>query len=105
MRTLLIAAALLAGPALAQSDTSITTQPATANAASKPLQDPATATAKDAMQPNDTSITTRSSASSGDNMADPAGGAMASAPPSPRTDYPWCSKTVTDGCRQRRDPK
>ncbi|WP_147417683.1 hypothetical protein [Sphingomonas cavernae] len=25
--------------------------------------------------------------------------------PAPKAEYPWCSKTVTDGCKQRRSPK
>jgi hypothetical protein len=25
-------------------------------------------------------------------------------PPPPKADYPWCSRAVTDGCKQRRDP-
>ncbi len=25
-------------------------------------------------------------------------------PPPPKAEYPWCSRTVTDGCKQRRDP-
>src|SRR4051812_1177901 len=26
-------------------------------------------------------------------------------PPDPASSYPWCSRTVTDHCKQRRDPK
>ncbi|MBY8820883.1 hypothetical protein [Sphingomonas colocasiae] len=25
-------------------------------------------------------------------------------PPPPKAEYPWCSRTVTDGCKQRNDP-
>ena len=25
-------------------------------------------------------------------------------PPAPKADYPWCSRTVTDSCKNRRDP-
>jgi hypothetical protein len=25
-------------------------------------------------------------------------------PPPPKADYPWCSRTLTDACKQRRDP-
>jgi len=25
-------------------------------------------------------------------------------PPPPKAEYPWCTRTVTDGCKQRRDP-
>lgn len=26
-------------------------------------------------------------------------------PPDPASSYPWCSRTVTDHCKQRHDPK
>ena len=144
MKALLLATAMIAAPLIAQSDTgtSITTKPATSSSADNALQDPSTPTEKDANQPNDTSITTRSATSPGPNMPDQAGQAprasqgMAPAPadssmnapmgssggsqvvfqqpptiaeafppPPPKESYPWCSRTVTDACKQRVDPK
>lgn len=107
MKLILFTAALVTAPVLAQSQsgTSITTRPTTAKSAAKPLQPP-TPTVKDALQPVGTSITTRSAVSQPRPARDNIG--MAQAPryapaPMATSDYPWCSRTVQDQCRQRSD--
>lgn len=112
MKALLLATALLAAPVIAQ-DAAQTPPPAPAAPATDPAQpapnpDPATDAAN-------ASAAATAAAEPGPTTPPPAGSQVvfqqppsvdqAFPPPAPKAEYPWCSKTVTDGCKQRFNPK
>lgn len=132
MKTLLLATAMLAAPLFAQTappadpaapmtmpadpaqssatdpaappaaDPAMTTPPAADSAT--PMADPAAAPATDPAMAAPTA-TTPAAPSTGVVFQQPATVDQAFPPPAPKAEYPWCSKTVTDGCKQRRNPK
>jgi hypothetical protein len=60
-----------------------------------PSADPAAAPAPDAMAPAAAEAAPAPAATP--TMAAP----VSTPAPTPQAEYPWCSKTVTDGCKQR----
>ena len=111
MKTFLISAALLLGSA-AMAQESPPTEPAQSPEAAQPaspdMMPPPSADAMPAQDP-------MAAPPSPNESAMPAAGAKQFGtpptvdqkypPPPAKAEYPWCSKSVTDGCKQRRSPK
>lgn len=111
MKALLLATALIAAPVIAQ-DAAQTPPPVGSGQGAPgqpaPTTDPATDAANSA-------AAATAAAEPGPTAAPPAGSQVvfqqppsvdqAFPPPAPKESYPWCSRTVTDGCKQRVDPK
>ena len=122
MKALLLATALIAAPVIAQT----TTEPAPATPQTQPTTDRATTPTESApadpaqpapgAAPAATANTTAADQAAAAATPAPAPGTnvvfqqppsveQAFPPPPAKESYPWCSKGVTDGCKQRRDPK
>lgn len=82
----------------------------TASAQNAPAPDPAqTAPQPPVAEQPVTTVTTAPDATGAPvvtsvNVASP-GNYTPPPPPDPASSYPWCSRTVTDHCKQRHDPK
>ncbi len=121
MKALLLATAMFAAPLVAQM-----TPPAEPTPQTQPTTDRATTPTESAPQdpsqpapgamPAETANTTAQGQAAAATITAPAGATnvvfqqpqtveQAFPPPPPKADYPWCTQTVTDGCKQRRDPK
>jgi len=120
MKALLLATALVAAPLIAQTAPEPTpqTQPTgdrattpTESAPTEPGQpapgavpaEGANATAADQVPASQ--VPAPPAAPGGVVFQQPPSVEQAFPPPAAKESYPVCSKTVTDGCRQRRDPK
>lgn len=97
MKALLLASALIAAPLVAQD-----AQPA------PPPNDPAVTQANDAaaaVANAETQPTPAPGPGQTVVFKQPPTVEQAFPPPPAKESYPWCSKTVTDGCKQRYNPK
>lgn len=130
MKAFLMATALIAAPAFAQSSTmtqppaettttdTTTTETTTAETDTMTTAQPGSGMgAPGQPAPGSDAAMGANATAQGQMMTPPApgGGNMVSQRPSavdqtfpapaPKADYPWCSRTVTDSCKQRVDPK